>query len=278
MKHTIEWESYGKKASIIWEEYEHQFARFSPYDEFCCIFLSYRKLMGKPMHFPYDEVYRRMGIVWRKSTHTMGKVWVPISKVHPIWRVLLYFPILWEIVGETHAFPICLSISWDGNQMGKKELILWWKYEYQFPRLSPYHGFYCIFPYCGNLWGNPHISHMLNYTIGGNRMGKKYLYCGESMIIDFPGFPHTIGFVAFSRTVGNLWGNLCTSHTMTSFNCFLCYLVDPNLILMALYSCKELIPFESWLHRTSIFPHKQFLWYGEQDESHSHFILYWKMS
>ena len=125
--------------------------------------------------------------------------------------------------------------------MEKKELILWWKCKYQFPRLSPYHGFYCIFPYCGNLWGNPHISHMLKYTIGGNRMGKKHLYCGESMIIDFPDFPHTIGFVAFSRTVGNLWGNLCTSHIMTSFNCFLCYLVDPNMILMALYSCKELI-------------------------------------
>ena len=57
----------------------------------------------------------------------------------------------------------------------------------------------------------------------------------------FPRLPHTIGFVAFSRTVGNLWGNLCTSHIMTSFNCFLCYLVDPNMILMALYSCKELI-------------------------------------
>ena len=32
------------------------------------------KLMGKPMHFPYDEVSHRMGIKWEKSTHTMGKV------------------------------------------------------------------------------------------------------------------------------------------------------------------------------------------------------------
>ena len=30
--------------------------------------------MGKPMHFPYDEVYHRIGIEWEKSTHTMGKV------------------------------------------------------------------------------------------------------------------------------------------------------------------------------------------------------------
>ena len=63
-----------KNASIIWEKYKHQFLRLSPYDEFCCIFLYYGKLIGKPMHFPYDEVYLRMGIVWGKITHTMGKV------------------------------------------------------------------------------------------------------------------------------------------------------------------------------------------------------------
>ena len=60
MKYTIKWESNGKRAPIIWEKYEHQFLRFSPYDEFCCIFPYYQKLMGKPMHFPYDEVCHRM--------------------------------------------------------------------------------------------------------------------------------------------------------------------------------------------------------------------------
>ena len=37
-------------------------------------------------------------------------------------------------------------------------------------------------------------------------------------------------------------------------------------------------PLESSLHRTSNFPHKQWLSYGEKDESYFHFILYWKMS
>ena len=32
-------------------------------------------------------------------------------------------------------------------------------------------------------------------------MGKKHPCYGKSMIIDFPDFPHTMGFVAFSRTV-----------------------------------------------------------------------------
>ena len=36
------------------------------------------------------------------------------------------------------------------------------------------------------------------------------------------------------------------------------YLVGPNIILMALYSIYSLFPlFESWLHKTSILPHKQ---------------------
>ena len=35
---------------------------------------------------------------------------------------------------------------------------------------------------------------------------------------------------------------------------------------------------ESLLYKTSNFPHKQCLWYAEQDESHSNFILCWKMS
>ena len=30
--------------------------------------------MGKPIHFPYDEVYHKMGILWGKITHAVGKV------------------------------------------------------------------------------------------------------------------------------------------------------------------------------------------------------------
>ena len=37
-------------------------------------------------------------------------------------------------------------------------------------------------------------------------------------------------------------------------------------------------PIESSPHRTSNYPHKQCLWYDEQDESRSNLILYWKMS
>ena len=63
MKYTIGWKSDGKKkVPILWEKSDFQFPRFSPYDGFCCNFSYYGKLMGKPTHFPYDEVYHRMGI------------------------------------------------------------------------------------------------------------------------------------------------------------------------------------------------------------------------
>ena len=39
---------------------------------FCCIFKCYLKLMGKTMHFPCGEVYHKMGIWWKKSTHMLG--------------------------------------------------------------------------------------------------------------------------------------------------------------------------------------------------------------
>ena len=51
------------------------------------------------------------------------------------------------------------TIGWESD--GKKAPILWEKYEYQFPRLCPYHGFCCISRTVGNLWGNPCIYHMM---------------------------------------------------------------------------------------------------------------------
>ena len=59
---TIGCESYEEKSSIPWEKYEYLFSSFTPYDRFLWTSPYYEKLMGKPMHFPYDEVYDRMGI------------------------------------------------------------------------------------------------------------------------------------------------------------------------------------------------------------------------
>ena len=107
LKYTMGWEWDGKKAPVLWENYDYRFPRLSPYHGFCCIFLYCGKFMGKPIHFSYAEVYHRMGIGSEKSTHAMGTVWLSISKLFPIPWVLLHFPVLWEIHGETHTFLIC---------------------------------------------------------------------------------------------------------------------------------------------------------------------------
>ena len=60
MKHITGWKSGWRNAPILWEKYEYQFPKLSP--GFCYIFPCYGKLMGKPMHFSYHEVYCRMGI------------------------------------------------------------------------------------------------------------------------------------------------------------------------------------------------------------------------
>ena len=90
-----------------------------------------------------------------------------------------------------------------------------------FPDLPLTMGFVAFSRTVGNLWGNPYISHMLKYTIGWESDGKKVPYYGKRMSIGSPDFPHTMGFVAFSRTVGNVWRNPCISHMMTSVNFFL---------------------------------------------------------
>ena len=108
---------WRKKVPVLWRKYGYQFPRLSQFDGFCCIFQCYGKLMGKPKHFSGDEVYYRMGIWLEKRSHTMGKVWVPISQAFPC--VLSHFPMLWEIDGETRAFLIWWSIPQDENLMEK---------------------------------------------------------------------------------------------------------------------------------------------------------------
>ena len=75
----------------------------------------------------------------------------------------------WENTCISHLLKY--TIRWESD--GKKAPILCEKYDYWFPRLSPYHATCCIFPYCGKFMGNPCISHMMKYTIGWESNGKK---------------------------------------------------------------------------------------------------------
>ena len=101
LKYTIRWEKSTYIMGKVWLLISQTFPIPCDLLHFPILW----KIYGGPMHFPYDELYHRMGIEWEKSTHTMGKVWVSIFKTFPIPWVLLHFPILWEIYGESQEFP-----------------------------------------------------------------------------------------------------------------------------------------------------------------------------
>ena len=105
MKYTIKWESNGKKVLIIWEKYEHQFAIFSPYDEFCWIFLYYGKLMGKPIHVPYDEVYVGCESCEEKSPILWGKYEYQFPRFTSYEGFCCIFPHYEKLMGKRMQFP-----------------------------------------------------------------------------------------------------------------------------------------------------------------------------
>ena len=50
---------------------------------------------------------------------------------------------------------------------------------------------------------------------------KRNPYSGKSMMTNFSDSPHTMGFVAFSCTMGIKWQTPCISHMMRFINSFL---------------------------------------------------------
>ena len=106
----IRWESDGKKYPYFGGKYGYQFPRLSQFDGFRCIFQCYGKFMGKPKHFPCDEVSYRMGIWLSKCTPTMGKVWVPISQAFPGFCYI--FPCYEKLMGKHMYFSYDEIYNW----------------------------------------------------------------------------------------------------------------------------------------------------------------------
>ena len=103
MQYTIGWESDGK--TILWEKYEYHFPRFSPYSGLCCIFPCYGKLMGKPMHFPYTELYQRIGIRWEKAPILWGKYEYQFPMFFPYSEFCCIFTCYGKLMGKPKHFP-----------------------------------------------------------------------------------------------------------------------------------------------------------------------------
>ena len=167
IQYTIECESNGKKVPILWEKYEYQFPRFSTYDGFCRIFreinfLDSSHLMGFPAISYALGNWRGDPCISHMMKYMTG--WESNGKSHSFYGKglgsnfpgiphLMGFTMLWKIWWENPCISHMMkyTIGWEFN--GKKAPILWEKYEYQFPRFSPYDGFCYIFPYCGKFMG-----------------------------------------------------------------------------------------------------------------------------
>ena len=121
IKYTIGCQSNGKKAPILWEKYEYQFPRLSTYVGFCMIltgtnfpvfshsmsFPDFSHAMGSWWEIPrISHMIPQDGNLLEKNTHTVEKVWELISKVFLLRWVLLHFPVLWKMDGETDGFLI----------------------------------------------------------------------------------------------------------------------------------------------------------------------------
>ena len=94
-------------------------------------------------------------------------------------------------------------------------------------------------------------------------MGKNAPF-GKSMSANFPGSPHTMGFVAFSCTMGNLWGNPCICNMMK------------HIIGWESHGKKASILWEKYEYKVPRFsPHDGFhcifLYYGKVMEKSMHF-------
>ena len=77
-------------------------------------------------------------------------------QVLPIRWVLLHFPVVWEIDGETH-FPFDEVYQRMGIVWGKiTHTVGQEKYKYQFSRFTPYDAFCCIFPNYEKLMRKPY--------------------------------------------------------------------------------------------------------------------------
>ena len=144
----------------------------------------------------------------------MGKVWAPISQVLPLQWVLLRFLVLWEIIWETHAFPIWWSIQKERNRMGTNHPYYGKSVSTNFPGSPNTKGFVAFSHTIKNWWGHPCISHMLKYTIGWESNGKKASILWEKYGYPFSRLSPYHGFCCIFLYCGKFMGNAEVYHRM----------------------------------------------------------------
>ena len=140
-------------------------------------------LNGKATHFPWGKGYHRTRIWWKKVlSEEYGYHFPRLSQFDGLCCIFQCYGKLMGNLSISHVMKYIRG--WESDW--RNASILWEKYEYQFPRLSPYDGFVTFSRAMGNWWENPHISHMISYARGWESNGKKRPYCGKIMGTNFP--------------------------------------------------------------------------------------------
>ena len=158
IKYTIECESTWKKALILWENYDYQFPRFSTYDGFCRIFPEI-DFSGFSHSISFPAFSHVLGN-WRENPY-ISHIMMYRQDGNLMEKTTHFMEKVWEPISQ--AFPI----RWVSLCYGKFDD------------------------------KNPCISHVIKYTIGWESNGKKHPYCRKSMSTNFPGSPHTMGFLGY---------------------------------------------------------------------------------
>ena len=197
---------WSRKVPILWGKYECQFPRLSQFNGFRCTFQCYGNWWGNLSisHVICDEVYYRLGIWLGKCTHTMGKVWLPISQAFP--RFFLHFPVPLEIDGATHAFLKCWRIPQNENLMDKSTYSVEKVWVTNFPGFAHLIVFAEFSHAIGNWLKYPYISYVMKSTIGWQSNGKNALILWEKYEYQFLRSSPYDGFCWIFLCYGKLMG------------------------------------------------------------------------
>ena len=180
---TVGWKSDGKKYPYFGESVGTNFPGSLKLMDFATFFNAMGNWWGNlsiPIWWSIlqdGNLVGEMHLCYRKSmsTNFPGFPWV-----------LLHFPMLWEIDGETHVFLMWWNILWDGNLNGKKHPYYGRGMGTNFPGFAHLMVFAEFSHAIGNWLENPYISHVMKSTIGWESSGEKASILWEKYEYQFP--------------------------------------------------------------------------------------------
>ena len=132
-----------------------------------------------------------------RINHTMEKQELT-GRAHRVDFVQFYRAIRNSWEKPCVSLVVKCSIRWESGEI--KVTMRWGKVQVPISKAIPIRWISLHFLMMWETDGETHVFHVLQSIPQDlNLMGKKHPYSGKSVSTNFPGFPHTMGFVGFSR-------------------------------------------------------------------------------